>query len=104
MSACICERYRIVAPDGEILEGETRRDPDCRQHGFPDDRWPAGHPLARHAMMVDRDSGELLTDEAVRLLTYRQRRRLRVETPRETEQRLYQEAVGCASDSAGQKG
>ena len=90
MSGCTCERYRIVAPYGEILEGEKQRNPNCPEHGFPDNRWPAGHPLARHVMMIDRDSGELLTfEECCRFDFFP--RRLRLETPRETEQRLYQE-------------
>lgn len=85
MSRCTCDRYRIVLPNGETTEGERDRDPDCREHGFPTNDWPAGHPLRRHAQEI-----EYLAWEGGP--THR-----RLETPRETEERLYQESLAGPS-------
>lgn len=47
MSGCICERV-VFTNNAERIEGIMRPNPDCRQHGRPDDIWRAGDPLARH--------------------------------------------------------
>ena len=43
---CTCERIRLDAPDGDTVEGIVVRDPNCRQHGYPDDQWRAGFEMA----------------------------------------------------------
>ena len=106
-AACTCERYEIPAPDGSILEGELRRDPDCRQHGFPTtgwplhnrEGWPAGHPLRRHQIQTWRTvylPARLANDGTV-LIQEDERIELRWETPRETEARLYRESLRSAA-------
>lgn len=92
--ACTCDRYELVAPDGSVLEGERVRDPECRRHGFPTDEWPAHHPLRRHARTIDVEQryelqGHEWTDTVRRL-----------ETPRETEQRLYLESLPSTTEAA----
>jgi hypothetical protein len=99
-ASCTCKRYRITAPDGSVLEGELVRDPKCREHGFPDDRWPAGHPLRIHRRWVSRETNETFSrDEAHALYEARENKwfgfgnMFREETPRETEARLYRESL-----------
>ena len=98
-AACTCERDQLAAPDGSILEGELRRDPNCRQHGFPTDDWPAGHPLFRHRIQTWRTvylPARLAKDGTV-LIEEDERIELRWETPSETEARLYRESLRSAA-------
>lgn len=106
MTGCSCERYQLTAPDGSLLEGERRRDPDCREHGLPKDGWPAGHPLRRHMRYVNVETGEVVPYEQTRRLVQipdpdgagrvlydnQSAGRFREETARETEARLYRES------------
>lgn len=109
MSRCCCRRMTVLAVDGHKVDVLERIDTRCPTHGFPDDRWYAGHPLRRHALEVDRITGERMTvqearhrlpDEHKRLrpdgtiasvdgLAYQHRYRL--ERPSETYKRLIEE-------------
>lgn len=62
----------------------ARRDPECGQHGYPDGTWRAGDPLRRHAQMLSEPRSIAGEPMPVR----------RLETPRETEERLIAEANG----------
>lgn len=93
------EKGRVTEEQAEWIAAlevaERVRDPNCRQHGFPTDEWPAGHPLRRHRKWIDRETGELFTWQEA--FARGVDRRCRGETPRETEERLYRESLGGAA-------
>lgn len=93
---CTCERYTIAAPNGKTLDGELRRDPGCRAHGYPDDEWRAGDPLWRHAIRVVIEPAYQPRDHYTGRFLRKIKARTRWETPRETEARLYSEMRDAA--------
>ena len=95
MVACTCDHYTIVAPDGTLLNGEKRRDPNCHTHGYPPGLgWLKGDPLRRHARWIRlTEYIPAILDNEGRVLVAESERigREKIETPRETEGRLYRE-------------
>lgn len=90
--SCSCEAYRLVAPDGTVLEGVKRHDPNCRAHGFPNDEWRAGSPLERHAKRLRFTTPKTYTHGDYSWT--RDQNVDRTETPREVTQRLMAELHG----------
>lgn len=83
MAECSCQT-RTLTVGATSVTVPVRRNPECGQHGYPDDQWRAGDPLRRHARMVGRTIWVFGEPTLVR----------RLETPRETEERLLAEANG----------
>lgn len=86
---CICTKTKIgatVIPDPINVH--------CPEHGFPEDIWYAGHPLRRHALSVDTETGEHLTydQKLARRRAGEPWDRFRLERPSETYARLLAEA------------
>ena len=97
MSGCSCDRVVLESPDGQTVEGVMRPNDRCQIHGWPDDDWRAGHPLRRHAKLVDTETGDRVTVQQARVIAptpWGHTRRFREETPRETEARLLAENRG----------
>lgn len=101
MSRCTCDTYQLTGLDTPVVV-ERQRDPDCREHGYPNDEWPANSPLYKFARYVDRQTGEVLQQREAneRCESFFETRgvrhvdgvefmrRFRLETPREVEARL----------------
>lgn len=101
MSRCSCPRVLLHGEDGQEVETIASVDTKCPYHGFPRDKWYAGHPLRAHALIIDMKTGEPIT-HAVARDRYRDPEnqtywagfdaRFRLERPSETYARLIKEA------------
>lgn len=93
---CVCERRDVG--DGELrIEWPAV---ECPVHGrAPGSSWRVGDPLRRHAKVIDRQTGAVLTAQEARAVLgggviyfERWEQRFRNETPYEVEQRLLAES------------
>ena len=98
LDRCSCTIAEFVGLDGTRVWSVKDHDPECREHGFPRDEWRLGAPLRKYARYVDKQEGELVTEDEMHERSahplggwHWNPARFRLERPSEVEARLIAE-------------